>query len=448
MPLKNLEVSPVGPIAEPFVLKFHNRVNVLIGPNAVGKSTVLREVERQHAGLDSPTNIFELYPDEDRLEFSDSDFLPLISVPSSRLSFPMTGEVVEQYSLKQSLEPSYNVLDSRQVFRDFQNYGEHIWPIFSEAGISFDSEDYYKELTEEIKRTIAGIAIACASEICQEILENALPDEYAYRLSNADPQSGISEVTFDYWRVYTTESTFHPITIGDLSSGTQGPFMWILFVCMRLYEHFLRFAEGDLNANVVVLESEGEARWVVTRHSPYSDTDASWTKLPFVLLVDEIENHLHPTWQRRVIPALLEHFPGLQIFATTHSPFVVAGLRAGQVHLLNRDENGVVRASTNNEDIVGWTADEILRVYMGVEDPTDDATAKAARALRALRDEGPRAYEREEEERQTEILRLRQIVDAAELSGPRQAEDERFLVNLESILERHRDSQELNQENG
>ena len=87
-----------------------------------------------------------------------------------------------------------------------------------------------------------------------------------------------------------------------------------------------------------------------------------------VLLIDEIENHLHPTWQRRVIPALLQHFRGLQIFATTHSPFVVAGLRAGQVHLLQRDGP----ATTNTEDVVGWTADEILRNMMGVDDPTDN----------------------------------------------------------------------------
>ena len=42
------------------------------------------------------------------------------------------------------------------------------------------------------------------------------------------------------------------------------------------------------------------------------------------------------------------------------------------------------------EDIVGWTADEILRNMMGVEDPTDDDTAAAARELRELRNELPR----------------------------------------------------------
>ena len=104
-----------------------------------------------------------------------------------------------------------------------------------------------------------------------------------------------------------------------------------------------------------------------------------------ILLIDEIENHLHPTWQRRVIPTLLEHFPGLQIFATTHSPFVVAGLKAGQVHMLSRDANGVVTASTNERDIIGWTTDEILRTFMGVDEPTDQLTIDRANRLRELR---------------------------------------------------------------
>ena len=115
--------------------------------------------------------------------------------------------------------------------------------------------------------------------------------------------------------------------------------------------------------------------------------------------------------------------------------------------MLKRDADGVVSATTNKEAIEGWTADEILRVYMGVDDPTDKDTAEAAAKLRKLRDDGPRADEREEEERQGEIRRLRQIVDRAELSGPRAAEDNRFLANLDAILERHRESRNLNQEN-
>ena len=139
----------------------------------------------------------------------------------------------------------------------------------------------------------------------------------------------------------------------------------------------------------------------------------------------------------------------MQIFATTHSPFVVAGLKAGQVHLLNRDENGVVTASTNTEDIVGWTADEILRTMMGVQDPTDDETARNAAELRRLRDEGPRPTDEEEEHRQAEMQRLRRLVNRDLLAGgPREAQRELFEQQFGEALEKYLQSQDLNQDNG
>lgn len=48
-----------------------------------------------------------------------------------------------------------------------------------------------------------------------------------------------------------------------------------------------------------------------------------------VILIDEIDLHLHPRWQRAIIPALLHAFPGLQFVATTHSPFVIQSLNEG-----------------------------------------------------------------------------------------------------------------------
>ena len=256
------------------------------------------------------------------------------------------------------------------------------------------------------------VSYSCSKRICSEIVKGDAAENLMIRFGDLrDANDGMSVSTIDdNLRVSSHLEVHH------LSSGVQTSLLWVRFLALKILHHY-EFAED-------------------------------WYKRPAILLIDEIENHLHPTWQRRVIPALLEHFPGLQIFATTHSPFVVAGLKAGQVHLLNRDENGVVKATTNTEDIVGWTADEILRVFMGVDDPTDDVTATAARELRRLRDEGTRADEGEEEERQAEIGRLRQIVDRAALSGPRAAENDRFLANLDSILERYRQSQSLNQENG
>ena len=57
-----------------------------------------------------------------------------------------------------------------------------------------------------------------------------------------------------------------------------------------------------------------------------------------IVLIDEIDLHLHPRWQRIIVPALLEAFPKLQFVATTHSPFVIQSLSDGVLLDLNRME--------------------------------------------------------------------------------------------------------------
>jgi hypothetical protein len=54
---------------------------------------------------------------------------------------------------------------------------------------------------------------------------------------------------------------------------------------------------------------------------------------PGLLLIDEAENHLHPKWQKRFIPTILEIFPNLQIIATTHSPFIVSSVEGARVYV-------------------------------------------------------------------------------------------------------------------
>ena len=127
----------------------------------------------------------------------------------------------------------------------------------------------------------------------------------------------------------------------------------------------------------------------------------------------------------------------------------MAGLKAGQVHLLKRDDEGRVTASTNHEDVIGWTADEILRNMMGVEDPTDNATAAAAQELRKLRNQGPENTEEAEAERQQKMQDLRQSVDRDLLAGgPLAAQRELFEEQFAEALEKYRRSQSINQENG
>jgi predicted ATP-binding protein involved in virulence len=58
---------------------------------------------------------------------------------------------------------------------------------------------------------------------------------------------------------------------------------------------------------------------------------------PGILLIDEVELHLHPKWQQTVIPNLRAAFPNTQIIAATHSPEVLTTVRRENIHLLGSD---------------------------------------------------------------------------------------------------------------
>jgi predicted ATP-binding protein involved in virulence len=61
-------------------------------------------------------------------------------------------------------------------------------------------------------------------------------------------------------------------------------------------------------------------------------------KRNFILFLDEIEVHLHPAWQRKILPAVQNLFPNAQIFISTHSPFVVGSVDGAWIHKLEKKD--------------------------------------------------------------------------------------------------------------
>ena len=62
---------------------------------------------------------------------------------------------------------------------------------------------------------------------------------------------------------------------------------------------------------------------------------------PGIVCIDEIELHLHPAWQKKILRTLMDTFPTCQFIVTTHSPQVIGGVEAHHVRLLEPAENGV-----------------------------------------------------------------------------------------------------------
>ena len=443
------------PPLENVYLDCDERVNLFIGPNSSGKSTILRAIEDLSSSWGpgdefDDDNAYPIYSKgyknawvhigvnyghpKDTVYFPEGadcpgsgasiwEAVPFLYIPATRVS--LRPQNIFDPSIHRP-EPYGANLAWNEIL---QHHFSNSWGDFNGEYV----EDFVHHLRQESRtnrsrqdqlRRAITLSYSCAKSICPEVIYDESPQAYV-EVVDEDELDGDDPGFYPAGRVVhyamgigTTDDILgEPLYAGALSSGTQGTLLWIRALSLKM-AHYYDWVEG-------------------------------WEEKPAILLIDEIENHLHPTWQRRVIPQLLKHFPGLQIFATTHSPFVVAGLRAGQVHLLKREGKNVDGVETNPEDIIGWTADEILRTMMGVDDPTDDDTASAARELRQLRQEEPRTTPEEEEKRQQQIWELRQRVNRDLLAGgPEAAQRELFEQQFAKALEEHLESKNLNQENG
>jgi predicted ATP-binding protein involved in virulence len=69
-----------------------------------------------------------------------------------------------------------------------------------------------------------------------------------------------------------------------------------------------------------------------------------------IVLIDEIGAHLHPTWQREIVPLLLDLFPSIQFFVTTHSPQIIASIKSEQVFICDNFEVSQLKFKTKGLD--------------------------------------------------------------------------------------------------
>ena len=438
MHLTRMRLSGVPPFTEPVQFELDERVNVFVGPNASGKSTLLlmladlligqEENAKRSVARGMGIHGFILVQDDGAEEAIEErmtrlgianyvagsqDWVgtkeepklraeqakpPAISIAAFREGLPGISEVEKWDANEDDADDMLQMpFTGSRTVRAYAALGAKLW-----------SEEPSEEAPfARVWLMDAGkLADSCSKTICDEVIQdgesrNYIPNPYALGFLH-HPQGSPENIKMLRMMGINTNDIRNfeslpqseqpsaaayqgfedqpPIYLGHTSSGTEGTLLWIRWLALKMLCHY-EFTED-------------------------------WHEQPAILLIDEIENHLHPTWQRRVIPALLEHFPGLQIFATTHSPFVVAGLKSGQVHVLKRDANGVVTASTNEQDIIGWTTDEILRTFMGVDEPTDQLTIDRAQRLRELRGKDSLT-----DEETAEMEELRRQVNADFLSS-------------------------------
>ena len=98
-----------------------------------------------------------------------------------------------------------------------------------------------------------------------------------------------------------------------------------------------------------------------------------------IVLVDELEHHLHPSWQRRIVKQLNKHFPKLQFIVSSHSPFCAIGTTDLPKDIANifllKMKNDSSKLTKDENSIRGWGSDQLLTSYLfGLENMRSNDT--------------------------------------------------------------------------
>lgn len=81
---------------------------------------------------------------------------------------------------------------------------------------------------------------------------------------------------------------------------------------------------------------------------------------PAVVIIDEIDLHLHPTWQRELKQILTNHFPNTQFISTSHSPFIAQSSEEDNLAVLQRNTNNQVIIENDPYIVKGWRIGQVI----------------------------------------------------------------------------------------
>ena len=175
-------------------------------------------------------------------------------------------------------------------------------------------EERHKDRLEQVKQILSAILPDISGKNDIEILgpKSGVPDE----------ESGVK---------FHTPYGWVPLT--GLSLGYQTTLAWAIDLAWRLYDRF-----------------------------PESSNSLAE---PAIVLIDEIDLHLHPRWQRQIIANLTQSFPNTQFIATAHSPLIVqaatdANLVVLQEQTGQKERKSQIKIENRPRFIKSWRADQIL----------------------------------------------------------------------------------------
>lgn len=334
MKINNLHITNVGNISE-LNLNFNPTMNVICGTNGIGKTTILNSIA---ACFSSAGN---------SLKKKFGSEIGMVDIMVDNQNFNQTGlsivvdavRPLEKYSLRTREKELYRELINFSIARSI-DYKEL-------ANLSKYPEREYWDSTDITK-----------SGLTDNQLKNWLVNRYM-------ASGHWDDLEFYEQENFKLMKKVFSIINPDIEFKKADARNFEVLLNDRGNEVYFEFESAGYKAIVFILLgiiSEIEFR-MLDNKKPAKEFDG-------VILIDEVDMHLHPAWQREVIRALKETFPNAQFIITTHSPSVLQDLKSDEIIPLEIDDKNNVKIKKLNLSeygLKGWTLEEILSDVMGVE---------------------------------------------------------------------------------
>jgi len=346
--LMKLKLENIGPF-DKLELDLDPHWNIFLGDNGVGKSSILKAIATGVCGIDAQpyvdhlikineisakitletTNrkeyLTELFRTDAKAEVNSIPLRPLESEGWLALGFPPIRTLTRQ-----------RVKGPEPVKGKARPIPDDLLPIITgEVDPRLDKlKQWIVNLDYRIKSEMSRNNRNRSYEmLLQEFFRiiNIVTEGMKIEFKEVDPATNEVMVITDDGEV----------PIESLSQGSASLIGWIGVVLQRLYDIY-----GH--------EARSQRRCIV--------------------LMDEIDAHMHPAWQQKLITNLLEIFPNVQFIATSHSPFIVGGMEPGQVFRLIRDKTvpGRITVKKIDKSFRGWRIDQIVTTLLfGLESSRD-----------------------------------------------------------------------------
>jgi energy-coupling factor transporter ATP-binding protein EcfA2 len=319
---------------------------IILGNNGVGKTTLLQSlisVCPERYGTSSLAPIYRLEWNLSRGKGGENKLLlsPAFLV-GRKLTGKGNGEVFNEFKVTGYRDSFKNdaYIAALCPLQEFPFFGYGASRRMGDTSLSQEDEDspFASLFSEDVKLLNAEewllqadyAAHAANNEVAVKRAEKRRDEIREVLLKLLPEIEDIRFVPFTYRRFkpgVEVKTPYGWVSLKDLSLGYKTLIAWMVDFASRMFD---RYPESP---------------------NPLAE--------PAVVLVDEIDLHLHPKWQRTLMGYLSERFPNTQFIATAHSPLVVQAAQDANIVLLRREGDHVV-IENNVEAVRNWRVDQIL----------------------------------------------------------------------------------------